>query len=57
MIEFPASLSVKRSLGDETRLQTAARAWIEKEERVDGIHASDLLDPRQSYWRLVDPGR
>src|SRR2546428_4608440 len=55
MIEFPASLSVKRSMADEEKLQAAARAWIEKEERVEGIHASDLLDPRQALFRLLDP--
>jgi len=33
----------------------AARAWIEGEERTPGVHASDLLNPRQAIYRKLDP--
>jgi hypothetical protein len=55
MIRIPASLSVVRSPKTERVLMERARAWLMKEERSAGIHASDLLDPRQAYWRHVDP--
>lgn len=32
-----------------------ARAWVTKDERAPGWHASGILDPRQAYWQHVDP--
>lgn len=32
-----------------------SRAWLEREDRVEGIHASDVLSPRIGYWSTVDP--
>lgn len=28
---------------------------MEKGDRAEGIHASDLLNPLQSYWKRIDP--
>lgn len=55
MINLPASLKVSRNKSDETRLLAATRKWLEKENRAEGLHASDLLDPRLAFWRIVDP--
>lgn len=55
-IQIPESLSLKRNKASEARLNSAARKWLEKEERTDGIHASDLLDIRQAFWKHKQPG-
>lgn len=54
-IDLPGSLKLQRNLRDEAALLKAAKDWLTKEERAEGIHASDLLDLRQSYYRHVDP--
>lgn len=55
MLTLPPSLEVQRDQKDEEVLLGASRAWLEQEQRPEGIHASDLLNPRRAYWRLVDP--
>lgn len=55
MIPLPGSLTVKRSKQAEAGLHTAARGWIEGEARTPGLHASDLLDERQSYFKRMFP--
>lgn len=55
MIPLPDSLRLKRSTADERKLLAASRAWLEKDERKQGLHASDFLDLRQAFWKAVDP--
>jgi len=55
MLTLPKGLTVKRNRANEAKLLDKARAWLEKDERTDGIHASGLLDPRQSYWGIKKP--
>lgn len=55
MLTLPSSLKIKRDKASEAHLYAVCRKWLEKEERAPGIHASSLLDPRQSYWQTVDP--
>lgn len=53
-ITLPKSLEMKRSRRLENGMRKKARKLLGDNYR-EGIHASDLLDPRQSYWRKVDP--
>lgn len=55
MLTLPASLSVKRNTAAELTLTEKAKAWVEKDERTPGIHASDMLDPRRGYWQRIKP--
>ena len=55
MIPVPDSSKVVRNESAERMLGDKARGWIEGEERTPGLHASDLLDPMQAYWQVVDP--
>ncbi len=55
MIELPKSLKLNRDIRDENALLQAAKDWLEKDQRAEGIHASDLLDLRQAYYRHTDP--
>jgi hypothetical protein len=56
MIPVPASLTVARSKKAEATLLLKCRTWLEKQERAEGIHASDLaLSPRISYWKRLLP--
>lgn len=52
---IPQSVVVTRMPQTEKKLTKQAREWLEGDERSPGIHASDLLDIRQAYWRHVDP--
>lgn len=54
-LELPEGLTVRRHETDERALLEQSRAWLRREARTPGIHASDLLDPRQAYWRTVSP--
>lgn len=56
MIDLP-TLGIVRNELHEVRLVEKARARIEADNalRDEGIHASDLLDPRRAYWKYVDP--
>lgn len=55
MIPLPESLTVKRSLAAEANLLAKARAWLEKDERSPGLHATDLMDLRIAFWQRADP--
>jgi len=55
LITIPASLSLKQNKKAERLLGEAARKWIEVETRVPGVHATDLLDPRQAVYRILQP--
>ena len=52
---IPPSVIATRQPQTEKKLTKQAREWLEGDERSPGIHASDLLDIRQAYWRHVDP--
>jgi len=55
MLQLPESVQIQRFVKAEQKLLDKARKWLEREQRTPGIHASDLLDPRQAYWRHVKP--
>ena len=52
---IPESVIATRQPQTEKKLTKQAREWLEGDDRSEGIHASDLLDIRQAYWRHVDP--
>jgi len=56
MLRLPR-LAITRNEIQEVQLTEKARTWIEtgSADRVQGIHASDLLDPRLAYWKTVIP--
>lgn len=56
MIELPPGIEVNRDQDAEAGLLAAAKTWLARDSgaRV-GIHASDLLNPRQGYWKQLDP--
>ena len=51
MLTIPSGndLKVDANEKEENRLLECSRAWLEKEERSDGIHVSDLLDPMYAW--------
>ena len=55
MIPLPASIKVIRDPASETELLEKARAWLAKDERAEGWHATDFLDLRLAFWQRVDP--
>lgn len=55
MIQLPESIKVQRNKSSERMLLDKARDYVTKDERTPGIHASDLLDERQAFWKHVDP--
>ena len=55
MIPLPESLTVTRNNTSERMLLDKAKDYVTKDERTPGIHASDLLDTRKSFWKHVDP--
>lgn len=54
-IPLPESLAVARNKTSERMLLDKAKDYVTKDERTPGIHASDLLDTRQAFWKHVDP--
>ena len=56
MIRLP-KLDITRDELAEAKLVVKAQAWQEAEERqrLEGLHASDLVDPRLAYWQWADP--
>jgi len=56
LIKLPP-LNIERDEWQEVRLLEEARKYIEDDnkKRVSGIHASDLLDPRLSYFQTISP--
>ena len=55
MLTLPPSVSLTRNKKIEGQLLEKARTWLETSDRAPGVHASDLLDPRQAYWKHVKP--
>lgn len=55
MIQIPESIEVSRNKKSEAMLLEKGRAWLEKDERAPGLHASHLLDPLQAYWQIKVP--
>lgn len=56
MIPLPPNIQVDRDQEAEAGLLARAKDWLARDSgaRV-GIHASDLLNPRQGFWKQVDP--
>lgn len=54
-LTLPTSIDVERDPAAETVLYDEAREFLTREERTEGIHASDLLFPRKGHFRQVDP--
>lgn len=54
MIPIPASLTIARDKQAEAALFEKFAQVLGAGER-SGIHASDCLDPRMTYWRKVKP--
>ncbi len=55
MIPIPASVKIKHDARDERLLLDKARAWLERDERTPGWHASDVLNPRRALFRKLLP--
>ncbi len=55
MLTLPDILTIKRNVTSENEWVEKAREIIMSGEREEGIHASDLLDPRQYYWKRKHP--
>jgi hypothetical protein len=51
MITLPEELSVVRTPGYEAWYVQQCRDMLSAAGRTEGIHASDLLDPRLAFWR------
>ena len=49
-IPLPNSLKLTRDKEGERVLNTMTKAWLAKDPRTPGIHASNLLDPRLAYF-------
>lgn len=54
-IPFPGSLGLKRNKAAERMLVEKARKFIESGDRTPGIHASDLLDELQAFYKHTSP--
>lgn len=57
MILLPKDLRITRDEHTEVRTVQRFREWLDHQDssRTKGIHASDLLDPRLSYWESALP--
>ena len=57
MIHVPSNLAIHRDEHCEVKIVQHLRNWLTQQdsERINGIHASDLLDPRLAYWRKLKP--
>lgn len=51
MIPIPDSVAIRRNKKSEALMLDTARAWLEKQERAEGWHASDMLNPRRAFWQ------
>lgn len=51
MLEIPDSVEINRSPKSEAALVEKCRTWLTQDERKEGVHASDLLDPRQAFFK------
>ena len=52
MLKVP-TLKVNRDRKSEDRVMELMRAWIDREARTPGVHASDLMDPLFAYMQRV----
>jgi len=53
-LPLPKNLLIERDIEDEKELLLKARAYLEKgNEKRKGVHASDILNPRMSFWNGV----
>lgn len=55
MIPLPPTITVTRDETAEGALVERARQWLSGDDRKPGVHASDLLKPRQAYFKTIDP--
>lgn len=55
MLIVPETVSMTRSPKSEQALVDKCRTWLEREDRKEGLHASDLLDPRMAYYKRKFP--
>ena len=55
MIPIPDSVKLKRNKKSEALLLDKSRKWLEREERAEGIHASDILNPRRAFFQKLFP--
>lgn len=55
MLQLPSDIKIERSPKSEQALLDKCRTWLEKDERKGGLHASDLMDPRMSYFKRKYP--
>jgi hypothetical protein len=56
MLILPKSLNIERNKEAEAGLIEKTRKWLEHDSKDrTGIHASDLLDPRQAYFNKRYP--
>jgi hypothetical protein len=54
-LELPDAVRVRFSKTDAEHATHEIRAWLESDIRKAGLHASDILYPRLSYWKSVEP--
>lgn len=54
-LTLPPTIDVARDFEQEKVLYDEAREFLTKEQRTEGIHASDLLFPRKGVFRQIDP--
>src|SRR5574343_1085882 len=55
MLRLPDTLEVTRSPKSEQDMVDRCRTWLTQEGRAEGLHASDLLDPRLAYYKRKLP--
>lgn len=55
MLKLPESLEITRSKKSEDALLALGKKWLHQDERKEGLHASDLMDPRQAFFKHTDP--
>ncbi len=55
MLIVPESLTITRAKHATKSLIKATHKWLGNEKRKEGIHVSDLMDPRQAYWQRRKP--
>lgn len=54
MFALPKSVKLRRNKRAEAKLYEQSRELLGDNQR-EGLHASDLLDPLQTYWRKLKP--
>lgn len=54
-MQIPQSLKITRDKKEENVIFNLAKAYLTKEDRTPGIHASGILDPRMEYFKITMP--